>query len=480
MSRTTLLAGALAAGALALGASPAHAAGATVHVSPVSGKDTNPGTATAPLRTIGRALDLAKAGDTVRLAGGRYERFTNGEIYTTSFGLPRLQVPSGVTIQGEANAAVGRTVIAGAGTEVGLSLSGDATVSDVLLTGFDRAVQADKGTQLLRGVDVTHSRIKVTDTAKTTYKATVADPRKGERGGIIHDIPGTAVTVAGDARFTMDGGVISGGGANCATGVQGVFSTNSGVTTLRNGARLENLAGGGWIGASGAKFAATDSAFTMNVPSGCAPDPILDSHDFGGVTVERSTFSSNRTGLTTAVRIDGLAKSSVNTSTIDGFSRAGILTGSKLKTLDVLGTTIHNSFVGVNAQASPAAFVNVVLSRLELNGIGIKAGALRMRFSKVAVNSGGGVILNGPLANLGQVGDPGNNTMFNNGAAGSVRFQLGATSGAVLAVGNTWQPNEQGADGAGHYAHQTITGDDALAVGPNFRLPAGPFSSIEL
>ncbi len=56
----------------ALGLSGAAGAGTTLHVSP-AGTDTNPGTATLPLRTLQRALDLAQPGTRISLAEGVYD-----------------------------------------------------------------------------------------------------------------------------------------------------------------------------------------------------------------------------------------------------------------------------------------------------------------------------------------------------------------------------------------------------------------------
>src|SRR5919106_3624714 len=53
----------------------------TLYVSP-DGDDTAPGTRDAPLRTIGRAADLATPGTLVRVAGGRYE----GSVTTRTSG----------------------------------------------------------------------------------------------------------------------------------------------------------------------------------------------------------------------------------------------------------------------------------------------------------------------------------------------------------------------------------------------------------
>ena len=62
----------LAATTPALRALPA----AELHVA-ITGSDTNPGTQTAPLRTIQRAADLAQPGDTVTVHAGVYRERVN-------------------------------------------------------------------------------------------------------------------------------------------------------------------------------------------------------------------------------------------------------------------------------------------------------------------------------------------------------------------------------------------------------------------
>jgi len=68
----------------------------TLFVDPATGKDANPGTQSKPFKTLTKALSKAKAGDTVRLAGGVYSKATNGEAFSAA-GLP---VPARVTLDG--------------------------------------------------------------------------------------------------------------------------------------------------------------------------------------------------------------------------------------------------------------------------------------------------------------------------------------------------------------------------------------------
>lgn len=70
--------------------------GATVYVAP-GGNDSNPGTAAAPFRTIGKGVAAAKAGDTVQVRGGTYvEAVTINQSGTASAPI-RLQAYPGET-----------------------------------------------------------------------------------------------------------------------------------------------------------------------------------------------------------------------------------------------------------------------------------------------------------------------------------------------------------------------------------------------
>ena len=78
-------------------ASGATSSGSTVapevlelFVDPVQGADSNAGTAKAPYRTLGKALLLAHAGQTIRLQGGTYS-VQSGETWSVA-------VPDGVAI----------------------------------------------------------------------------------------------------------------------------------------------------------------------------------------------------------------------------------------------------------------------------------------------------------------------------------------------------------------------------------------------
>jgi hypothetical protein len=176
--RRTLLAAIPITALLLGGAGAASASAATINVNPATGSSTNPGTPDKPLRTLEDALDRVKSGDTVRLAGGVYQ-----ERYKDPFGNPALLVPAGVTVQGEGNPTLGRTVLSGGGATVGLHLLGSAKINDILLSNFDDGLQAAKGTSTLKGVDFSASTLQLAGDARVTYTADQPDPAATERGG---------------------------------------------------------------------------------------------------------------------------------------------------------------------------------------------------------------------------------------------------------------------------------------------------------
>jgi Protein of unknown function (DUF1565) len=105
-------------------------------------------------------------------------------------------------------------------------------------------------------------------------------------------------------------------------------------------------------------------------------------------------------------------------------------------------------------------------SNLDAPNVGLIAPSLKMRNTLVSDNDTG-IVVTGPSANLGAASDPGNNTISNNLITG---VKIDALRSLVLAEGNTWEPNAQGAAATGHYPPSRCwsTGLSPLAAGRNF------------
>ena len=152
-------------------ASPVVAAGRlpkSFYVNPISGSDANPGTKLKPFRTLAKGLGLAISGDTMRLAAGAYSAAT-GEKFTNA--TQKVAVPAGVTILGTF-ADDFTSQLHGVPGETGLELLGGATVRDLNLTGFSRAIHASQGVQKFTGLYFSgnNEAIELDHTAQATLR----------------------------------------------------------------------------------------------------------------------------------------------------------------------------------------------------------------------------------------------------------------------------------------------------------------------
>jgi hypothetical protein len=477
-----LSAAALVAGLLAL-ASPASAAGATINVNPTTGNDNSSGSALRPLRTLAKALSKASAGDTIQLAGGIYSKAVNGERYSTINGDQAVVVPAGVTIKGHIGAGV-PTTLAGAATQVGLLLNGNATITEVTTVGFGVGVQAAQGTQALSGLQFVGGGIRLTGTANASLSGEVhldLGFPVGNGQTIFREPKGAAVSVNDQARFAMTGGNILGKGpkgdatANCDTSQKGIFASGSARVTLRN-VRLDDLAGGA-LDLTGFSTATVDgSKIIADYTDGCVPLPSVRTFGSTPLTVENSLLQSNQLGSPSqadAIRALSAGSLVVKNTRITGYRADGIEAGTNATLVDVRGSTLFN---GTNLNARDATRASITVRDSSLSGdSSVIAHSLKLRNSSVS-NSNNGIMISGPGADLGTVADPGLN-VFQGNKLTSVQFDSIVAAGRISAVGNVWQPLQQGADAFGFYpSNFTVSG---AAQGRNFTLH-NPAQSIEL
>ncbi len=472
IGRYVLQLGLLALLALAmLGATPgAQAAPSlsppqTYYVDPIAGSDANKGTENKPFRTLFKALTTAQPGDTVSLGPGVYSQATNGEQFgTTSQPIPAV---SGLTILGALENGLPASTLQGTGSEVGLSLQANTTVKNLKLIHFDRAISAAQGQHSLSNLSLTRNAqgIWVGNFSQTTLAASA----------ISLTAAATGVLVARTGQFTMDGGSISGSASNCATGTTGLFVFGSGQATLKNGANLTNIAGAA-LAIQDTGMATLDTAtISRTLPSGCTP-----------VASVRAAGSASLTLHSTIVRsMDGTNAGGIEMQdnvqlTLDGGS-VSRHTGTAIRVLgtgklSVNGSSFTSNQIGIDASGAPQASITITGATLQYNKqAGIIAPAFKLRNSSVHDN-GVGIKINGPAVDLGTLADVGNNTIQNNTTTG-VTFASSISSGSVNAVGNTWNPNIQGADANGHYTiHMKVIGIGDFAHGTNFDLPNSNFS----
>ncbi len=507
----------------------ASAATTTLNVNPVTGKDTNPGSTAAPLKTLGKALTLAHSGDTVKLAIGGYGPGFSGDQFPAT----GLVVPSGVTISGTTSDGFPGSTLIGSGGGVGLNLAGNATIRNVFPgggSGFGVAIYAKQGKQnfsnLLLAANQatavidgapTSASIVLRGTAQADLRAgaTPANPtgtmvfvnahtgvaigqqaRLTMHGGQLNLAAGVVngVSVGDQGQFTMDGGKITGGAANCGVDATGIAVRDAAQATLQNGATLENVPGFGVFMSETAKATLNGATITREATAGCQGRPSIDARRSATLTTTNATIAS-----TGGQDVDGIVTRDTVTvtqtnATVRGFSGNGIeLSANEKLTID--GGSVNSNAIGIEARTpadntgvKPTPHIKLTGATVAGNGIGIQVDEpiLKLRRSSVVANQTGieviGEVGGLPIGdtcafacvNLGTGEDPGNNDLSRNTAtAVENRHSFGSAGNlsGVQAVGNFWNANTQGANADGHYLTPPIVrAGDPLAVGRNFEL----------
>ena len=94
-----------------------------------------------------------------------------------------------------------------------------------------------------------------------------------------------------------------------------------------------------------------------------------------------------------------------------------------------------------------------------------------MRGCMITANAGGIYLAGNLTLDLGTTISLGNNTFQNGDMRTALEVDSASHCSVINAVGNTWRPNVQGADGNGRYSMQSIPGPTTV-LGGNFSFPA--------
>ena len=217
-----------------------------ISVSP-RGADSNPGTASAPFRSLKQALLVAKTGDMVRLENGTYDQ-SSGETWAYA-------VPAGITITGQ---DADQTVLQAPADAVGsglvaLEAPSQLTVEDLSLVGFDVGLDVAVPAQVslrgvvvqggLMGVQVTasDSTLQVDDTTLSIVEGEgtalkLFDTSQRSKLSLKSGTVTGGVFVAGsDAVVSITNTTIDGNSSNAAVNF-------SGATLDISGARIRSAA----------------------------------------------------------------------------------------------------------------------------------------------------------------------------------------------------------------------------------------------
>ena len=386
-----------------------------IQVSP-SGDDANDGLR-MPVRTLKHAIDLAAAGTQITqiaLAAGIYSAST-GESFS-------YIIPANVTVIGPSD---GSAILAGdkAGPGVTVDVGG---LEDVSLQDFATAVTAT-GTVNLKNVQILTSMVAV-------------------------QVEATGSLTVNNLDIT---GIVPVAGGQCSTGI------------ALNGA---------------AKLVATTWT-THDVGES------LDARDQSVVAIANATIAGNST-CSGGLSVVSTASFSLSDSLVDG--GVGINAQSTSFRATISNTIIRGGLGGFpifkgsfqmiggelsNTQGSGAGlgtgmwtFTNVTIHQVKDLAFYLQGADLVMRNCQVIDNGEGIDVFQGSTADLGTVASPGGN-VFQRNQFVSVFAESPAL---VNAVGNTWNPNVQGADGNGKYTTTAmISGPVTAPANGNYGINSG-------
>ncbi|MEO7732106.1 MAG: DUF1565 domain-containing protein [Kofleriaceae bacterium] len=405
-------------------AAPADAAvsidarpGTTIRVAG-TGDDSNDGI-TAPVKTLKHAIGLAAANDQITsivLAPGRYESAA-GETFPYT-------LPANIILSGPAG---GGAILAGSNTEPGMIVNTGA-LQDLELEDFTLAIRATGQARVTN----THVRTKSLAMRAELMAALIVENL--DIAGAVGACA-SGIELAGDASLTATNLVTRGLSTSVNAHDQSAATLTGAQTTGDEACATPSDIGVFMI--------STTKTFTLK-------DSLID----GGLNGLRIVGTSTPTKVT------------VQNTTIKNL-KAVAISGSKFS-LDMTGGEISNTLGAVTGSLNAELkLTNIAIKSQRAASIELGDGLTLVMRSCVV--SGFIYVFGNMVIDLGTTASPGNNTLLSfSDNSSAVEIENG---GRVDAVGNTWRPNVQGADGSGHYAAATITGP--VTPQGNFQLATG-------
>ncbi len=380
-----------------------------------------------PVKTLKRALGIAKAGDTVKLAAGRYDA-SSGETFPA-------KVPDGVTVIGLAG---GGSILGGTRAEPAIVL-GSGTVQDLEIDSFKVGIQVS-GAATLKGL-----RIRKSVTAIAADGAAKITAQDIDVTGNLTSCD-VGVTLSGDADF----------------GAEGLATRSLGTTLSADGNATATVGKSRWEG-----------------DPGCS-DPLLAFATKKRIALSETVLDGGRVGISFAT--PGTAPGTFDfskASAVRNMSGNAIGGGNVTATLSDVELS-GNGRMGIEASSGAWDLKGVSIKQNAVSGIylqgasAIAKGKLTLRSSTITQSGSDGVYLfDNVIGDLGTGASPGGNTIAGNTGVGiNVAGFTGATT--ISAVGNTWRPSVQSANALGRYVGGvSANGPVPRVSGNNYAISAG-------
>ncbi|WP_394825542.1 right-handed parallel beta-helix repeat-containing protein [Pendulispora albinea] len=430
------------------GCDPGQRAECPIVTSP-DGSDASPGTAARPVRTLKRALAMAKKGQTISLGDGAYDT-ANGERWPAKVG-------DGVIL--EATTA-GKAILRGAPDVDGLVFEGAGAIRGITLGAFRTALSASAGTLHASNIRISGGGgVALGGSARAALSQITLD-------GIL----GAGVRLADQARLEMNHGTIRGttdpplDTDACAN--VGVRLGGSSTATV-NDVTVTSLGSFGIVALDHAVATLSNSTLIRTpYPRACAKLVQIGVADHAALTVEGSSVS-DETGIGAVVR-DESGKLELRATKIVQ-SDIGIVSNGRLELQKSVVEECRTGGVHLGEKSYA-----IIAGSTIATSPGIRSApdsTLLLRKSMVVSETGYSIRIENAHGDLGTAKEPGGNHIFGK-EIGLVVDSKPSSTTLVQASGNSWRPKVQGSDVYGTYTAQLVEGPQITNDG-NFSLSEG-------
>jgi hypothetical protein len=395
--------------------------GDAIYADPLNGDDAASGAAANPVRTLKRALQLVPKGGTVRLLEGTFGA-ASGDDFSS-------EIPAEVTIRGAEDAA---TILDGSGLEDGIVLAANATLRDLDIKNFRRAVAVQHGTVKLAGIRFSSNFQAITAWGDAIVGGDGLSIRDGNQGVQLGEA--SALDLVNSSISNM-------GETECGDG-EGVYAQDVADIRLTN-VTMTGIRGIAVEVRSLATASLTQCRIDHSGLGACGSSDVVDAYEQSSLSMSYTTIDSPRYAPGTIVRFRASTELHLVGSTLGGATSGTALEASGRAHID--STTFKNN--GVGARLSGEGRMDLEYCDFEGNSttdLHVESRYTRLRrshFNSGAIRS----IYVAPSAavDLGTSGDPGSNQL---GQAGKlVLFAEDHAAPLTLsAAGNFWKQNAFG------------------------------------
>lgn len=422
-----------------------------VWVSPLLGSDANPGTQAKPFKTLKKAVSVVSPQHTVFMMPGEYTK-AGGEDWP-------LTLPAGLTLEAT---DTGVTLLGGGGLSSGLVLKGN-TLKGLQIKHFLLALQAQGGQNTLNEVGMewvgvglsvgAATSVNVINSSFSTAGLAINSSGNLSLSGAVFNQVRIGLSLEGNSSTVVMSSLFQNAiGGDCSDPAYAVIMENKATLNATN-LNVSNFLGTAlWM--QNQSQATLSNSLMDKVGDGCNK-VMLGLKDSAHLNLNGGSFNNLDALAASVFYAVGNATANITGSHFSrnpgGGSAIGYAASGKLLVKQVHISGFYGAVV---------AYGNVEVDQATITGasgyglIAMSGSQLKLRRSTLSQN-GVGVMLLMP-ANLGTAADPGQNSFAGNVTAG-IKTSNNMV-GTIQAVGNTWNPNLQGANAQGKYAAALING----------------------